>query len=224
MSAFLERPLSSTESDTLNFAPFTFTTHFEGQMGMYAPPPRVASYLNAHEEWFHRCAEPMQAEPFGQNGYVITVGHFKSFGYEVEPKMAVVLDPPKEGLYTMYSVAIPDYEPPGYHIDYLASLTLENPTEEVEWIAHPDAATEGITCVNWQLHLNVTVQFPRFIYRLPHDFLQTTGQNGLAQIIRQVSPRLTYKVQKDFHDQHDLPLPPKQSRRLTRILATETEC
>ncbi|MFP4008109.1 MAG: DUF1997 domain-containing protein, partial [Spirulinaceae cyanobacterium] len=39
----------------------------------------------------------------------------------------------------------------------------------------------------------------------------------LAQIVRQVSPRLTYKVQKDFHDRLGLPLPPKQSRLFEQV-------
>ncbi|MDY7014297.1 MAG: DUF1997 domain-containing protein, partial [Cyanobacteriota bacterium] len=65
-----------------------------------------------------------------------------------------------------------------------------------------------------QLQLKVTVNFPKFIYKLPPSLIQSTGDRLLAQIVRQISPRLTYKVQKDFHRSLDLPLPPKQSRTL----------
>lgn len=199
--------------------PFTFTAYFQGEMGMAAPPEQVATYLNTHEHWFRRCAEPMAAEPMGSDGYVITVGQFSSFGYEVEPKMAVILDPPRDGIYHMYSVDVPDYEPPGYQIDYNAALTMmEQDPATVDWLGKNRAIATPVTLVQWYLNLHITLRFPRFIYRLPHDFLQRTGDNSLAQIIRQVSPRLTRKVQKDFHQQHDLPLPPKASRQLVRVM------
>lgn len=64
-----------------------------------------------------------------------------------------------------------------------------------------------ITQVNWELHLQVLVQFPRFIYKLPQGLLKTTGDRLLATIVSQVSPRLTTKVQQDFHDCFNLPYP-----------------
>lgn len=201
--------------------PFAFETHFRGFMAMYSDPDTVATYLDAHEGWFCRCAQPMTAEPFGENGYVLTVGHFGAFGYEVEPKMAVVLDPPKDGLYDMYSVEIPDYTPPGYEVDYHASMTLAGvDASGVSWMDQPDL-TDVITQVEWQLHLQVTIQFPQFIYKLPRKLLQKTGDRLLSQIVKQISPRLTYKVQKDFHDRFQLPLPPKTSRGLVSLKQSE---
>ncbi|NJL52776.1 MAG: DUF1997 domain-containing protein, partial [Hydrococcus sp. SU_1_0] len=38
-----------------------------------------------------------------------------------------------------------------------------------------------------------------------------------AQIVRQISPRLTYKVQQDFHQSHNLSMPPKSSRQLHHV-------
>ncbi|MBP0018522.1 MAG: DUF1997 domain-containing protein [Cyanobacteria bacterium SBLK] len=195
--------------------PFNFETHFRGSMGMVADRQTVAAYLDAHEGWFRRCAQPMTAEPFGKNGYILTVGKFKSFGYEVEPKMAVVLSPPQDGLYVMNSVEVPNYTPLGYEVSYTSSLTLEEVSgQEMDW--NSSGATR-VTKVEWQLHLFVTIQFPKFIYKLPRNLLQTTGDRLLSQIVRQISPRLTYKVQKDFHDRMDLPLPPKSSRQLLRL-------
>lgn len=203
--------------------PFTFTTYFQGEMGMYAPADQVATYLNDHAQWFTRCAQPMTAEPFGPHGYILTVGQFSSFGYEVEPKMAVMLDPPRDRIYDMYSVDVPDYETPGYDINYNASLTLrEVNSQEVPWGKAQEAIAPIVTQVSWYLNLHITLQFPRFIYRLPHDLLQRTGETGLAQIIRQVSPRLTYKVQKDFHQQQQLPMPPRSSRKLDRVQTATT--
>lgn len=207
--------IAPEELETSSQTPFNFETHFRGLMGMSADRQTVANYLNAHEGWFRRCAQPMTAEPFGDNGYILTVGKFKSFGYEVEPKMAVVLLPPQDGLYVMHSVEVPDYTPLGYDINYTSSLTLEEVSgEEIDWNSRSVAR---VTKVEWQLHLYVTIQFPKFIYKLPRNLLQTTGDRLLSQIVRQISPRLTYKVQKDFHDRMSLTLPPKSSRQLLRL-------
>ncbi|MDJ0558930.1 MAG: DUF1997 domain-containing protein, partial [Microcystis sp. M53599_WE4] len=76
-----------------------FQTHFAGAMDMYSNQDKVADYLGAHEGWFCRCAEPMKTLPFGENGYIITIGKYGAFGYELEPKIAVVLDLPVNGVY-----------------------------------------------------------------------------------------------------------------------------
>lgn len=203
--------------------PFTFTAYFQGTMGMNAPAEQVAAYLNAHDQWFVRCAQPMIAKPLGPEGYILTVGKFSSFGYDVEPKMGVVLEPPQAGIYNMYSVEVPGYEPPGYQIDYVAALTLQDcAAQDVAWVTNSDIVSPRVTQVSWYLNLHITLQFPNFIYRLPHELLQHTGDTGLAQIIRQVSPRLTYKVQRDFHQQQNRPVPPRSSRQLVRVSAATT--
>ncbi|MDY6781675.1 MAG: DUF1997 domain-containing protein [Cyanobacteriota bacterium] len=220
-SLIIEAERTPEQLEMANKIPFNFETCFQGRMGMYGELQRVADYLDAHEGWFCRCAKPMKAEPLGENGYILTIGRFGSFGYEVEPKMGVVLLPSQEGVYLMHSVPVPDYTPPGYDIDYQASMTLlEVPTEEIDWaVASKQRAKIAqfpslVTQVEWQLQLRVTVNFPKFIYKLPPSLIQNTGDRLLAQIVRQISPRLTYKVQSDFHRSLNLPLPPKQSRKL----------
>lgn len=94
-------------------------------MEMFADWEEVAVYLQAHQGWFCRCAQPMQVEPLGENGYVLTVGQFGALGFEVEPKIAVVLDPPIGRDYLMYTVPLPDGPTPGYEVDYQATMTLE---------------------------------------------------------------------------------------------------
>ena len=76
---------------------------------------------------------------------------------------------------------------------------------------------ESITKVEWNLAMDVAVQFPKFIHKLPLPMIQKTGDRLLTQIVRQISPRLTYKVQEDFHKGHNLPIPPKGSRYLEKI-------
>jgi hypothetical protein len=74
-----------------------------------------------------------------------------------------------------------------------------------------------ITKVKWQLELMVTVQFPKFIHKLPSSLIQNTGDRLLSQIVRQISPRLTQKVQKDFHLRYELPVPAKHSIKFEKI-------
>jgi hypothetical protein len=187
-----------------------FQTSFAGYMEMYSDAQTVAAYLQAHEGWFCRCAEPMKTSPFGENGYILTVGKYGAFGYEVEPKMGIVLDPPSsEGVYRMQSVPIPDDSLAGYQVDYQATMSLV----EVPY----SSKSLTITRVSWELHMTVIVSFPKFVYKLPMSLIQQTGDRLLCQIVRQISPRLTYKVQQDFHKKANLPIPPKSSRQLLPI-------
>jgi len=202
---------------------FVFNVGFNGRMDMYSDVETVATYLNAHEGWFCRCAQPMKVEPLSDNGYVLTVGKFGSFGYEVEPKIGVVLQPPVDRVYLMETIAIPDCDE-GYEVNYQAKMKLEE-------VAGDTAAKsrglfnkqvdvpEKITKVTWDLNLKVKVELPAFIGKLSANLIQTTGDRLLAQIVRQVSPRLTYKVQQDFHQSHGLAMPPKSSRQLNKIEA-----
>lgn len=194
--------------------PFRFHGYFEDCMEMYAPPEVVAEYLNAHHEWFRRCAQPMKAEPLGENGYALVIGRFGSFGYEVEPKIGLHLLPPEAGIYRIRTISIPDYVAPGYDVDFNAAMKLvelkADSLEENTELTKNLSST--ITKIEWQLDLAVFIKFPRFIHRLPKSLIQTTGDRLLAQIVRQVNRRLTQKVQEDFHTSLGLSLPSKSKR------------
>lgn len=219
-----EETKQETKQETKEKQPFIFKTSFWGYMEMYDTPTEVGKYLDKHQEWFIDCAKPMEAEPIQENGYTITVGRFGSFGYEVEPKMNVLFEVSPEQKYLMYSVEVPDYQPPGYEVEYQASMELSPiALEDSSAILGKYPAKiakslpQQVTQVKWELHLEVTVYFPQFIYRLANSVIQKTGDRLLSQIVRQVSPRLTCKVQKNFHDSLNLPLPPKTSRHLEKI-------
>lgn len=192
--------LPETNSATLA----KFYGHYSDFMDMYAPAKTVAEYLNGHRVWFSRCAEPMKVQPLGENGYALVIGRFGAFNYEVEPKIGLELLPPDEGIYRIRTIPIPDYTPPGYDVDYRASLQLvENPTGDFS------NCSEEITRVEWELDLTVYIHFPKFIQRLPKSLIQTTGDRLLNQIVRQVSRRLTKKVQNEFHQSIGVPFPKK---------------
>ncbi|MHC5738020.1 DUF1997 domain-containing protein [Nostoc sp.] len=187
--------------DTLTEVNVATLTKFYGRyqdfMEMAAPVEKVAEYLNGHASWFSRCAEPMKVQSLGENGYALVIGCFGSFGYEVEPKIGLELLPPEEGIYRIRTIPIPDYHPPGYDVDYRASLQL---------IKNDTSTSIGeVTRVEWELDLIVYLHFPRFIQRLPKSIVQSTGDRLLNQIVRQVSRRLTRKVQEDFHKSLDIP-------------------
>ncbi|MFB2921889.1 DUF1997 domain-containing protein [Aerosakkonema funiforme] len=195
--------------------PVCFHGFFEDYMEMYADAQTVANYLDAHQGWFRRCAHPMQAELIGKNGYALTIGRFGSFGYVVEPKIGLELLPAEEGIYRIRTIAVPNYVAPGYDVDFNATQWLVETTaseldREVQAVIGDH---RKVTKVEWQLDLKVTIQFPRFIYRLPMSLIQSTGDRLLAQIVRQVNRRLTYKVQQDFHASLNLPIPEKSRKR-----------
>lgn len=183
-------------------------THFHGEfancMEMFADVSTVAEYLDAHQGWFRRCAKPMKADPLGETGYALTIGRFGSFGYEVEPKIGLDLLPGENGVYRINTIDIPGYVPPGYQVDFNASLQL----------VEADTGNNALTCVEWELDLKIQMQFPRFIQKLPKNLIQGTGDRLLNQIVRQASKCLTHKVQEDFHSTMGIPFPKSRRRSL----------
>ena len=206
---------------------FLFRVSYLGAMDMYSDAETVADYLNTHEGWFCRCAQPMKVEPLNENGYILTVGCFSSLGYEVEPKIAIVLNPPVDGVYRMETAPIPDYHSSCYEVNYQASMKLTEQTRENKHTKRlslnffkeqtPTNIPPKITQVSWTMDLEVRVKLPQFLHKLSSSLVQSTGDRLLSQIIRQISPRLTYKVQQDFHTRYDLPIPPKSSLKLEKV-------
>jgi hypothetical protein len=182
--------------------PISFHGTFASCMEMYAPVSTVAEYMNAHRQWFHRCAHPMKANPIGDNGYDLTVGRFGAFGYDVEAKVGLDLLPQEQNIYQIQTIPIPDYQPPGYDVNFQAAMRLLD--------AMDDRHQAPMTHVDWDLDLKVTVQFPRFIYAMPRTMVQTTGDRLLNQIVRQVSRCLTHRVQEDFHREAGIKFPKKR--------------
>ena len=210
VASISEADVQSEDAMSMN-VPTRFYSKFVDCMEMYTSAQEVADYLNAHQDWFCRCAQPMQVESLGENGYALTIGRFGAFGYEVEPKVGLALLPLDEGFYRIKTIPVPNYIAPGYDVDFRAAMNL------VETLAPQDSqASEelegGMTRVEWQLDLTVDIQFPKFIHRLPKSLVQSSGDRLLNQIVRQVSRRLTHKVQEDFHKSLDLPFPPKSKK------------
>ncbi len=196
----LEQPIGGT--------PAKFYGRYHDSMEMYAPACLVAEYLNAHSSWFSRCAQPMKVQPLGENGYALGIGRFGSFGYEVEPKIGLELLPPLDGIYRIHTIPIPDYYPPGYDVDYNASLRMVEDTA-----SSAISISSQMTRVEWELDLIVDIHFPKFIQRLPKSLVQSTGDRVLNQVVRQVSKRLTRKVQQDFHQSLGIDFPVNQKKR-----------
>ncbi len=207
-SAFVDSAsLSATEETLDTMEPTHFRGHYASCMEMLADAPTVVAYLDDHRTWFRRCAQPMDAAPLGDNGYALTIGRFGAFGYEVEPKIGLNLLPQDQrGFYRIETIDIPDYVAPGYEVDFQAALHMVQPADA----ATDNLAEPVLTRVEWELDLAVSIQFPRFIQALPKALVQTTGDRLLNQIVRQVSRRLTHKVQDDFHSSHGIPFSRKR--------------
>lgn len=179
-----------------------YRSHFADLMEMRAPARSVAAYLDRHDGWFRRCAAPMQVEALGANGYVLTLGRFGNFGFEVEPTIGLELLPQSQGVYRICTVS-PEQFQPGlrelYDVEFNAALRLEEQNAEVP-----------CTEVRWELDLSVWIKLPAVIGLLPESLVQSSGDHLLRQIVRQISRRLTWKVQEDFHATHGLECPPRR--------------
>jgi hypothetical protein len=180
-----------------------YASAFSDLMEMQAPATVVRHYLDHHEGWFRRCASPMTVRPLGPQGYALTLGRFGNFGFEVEPTIGLELLPQAAGVYRI--ITVPSGQPETaleslYDVEFNASLRLE---------AHDEASTEVI----WDLDLSVWIQLPGVITMLPSALVQSSGDHLLRQIVRQISRRLTWKVQEDFHASHGLECPPRRRAR-----------
>ncbi|NEP16638.1 MAG: DUF1997 domain-containing protein [Leptolyngbya sp. SIO4C1] len=186
-----------------------FEGYYVGHMEMYADAQTVANYLDAHRGWFTRCAQPMTVEQIAQNGYALVLGRFGSLNFEIEPKVGLHLLPQQQGVYRIETIPVPDYEPKGYDVDFKAAMTLAE-------AAAPALPEQRSTRVEWELNLLTRVQMPRFIQALPQALVKTSGDKLLNQIVRQISKRLTRKVQEDFHKSLNLPIPQARQGFLQR--------
>jgi hypothetical protein len=182
-----------------------FRSTFTDCMEMYADAATVAKYLDSHQSWFRRCAAPMEAESIGDTGYALSLGRFGSLGYNIEPKIGLDLLPQDAGVYRIRTIEVPDYHPVGYEVDFQASLELNEHDPE-----DANIKADRLTRVEWILDLGVAIEFPRFISALPKPMIKGTGDRLLHQIVRQISRRLTHKVQEDFHSAMGLPGPAKK--------------
>lgn len=206
-SAYIDGDVNTPEVATQQeVEPIHFRGHYASCMAMQADAQTVVHYLNNHRDWFHRCAHPMTAVPLGENGYELTVGRFGAFSYEVEPKIGLNLLPQdQQGVYRIETIPIPGYEAPGYEVDFQAAMHLvEAEKANAESGGSSYDAAIPVTSVEWELDLEVTIQFPRFIQALPKALIQSTGDRLLNQIVRQASRCLTHKVQEDFHSAHSI--------------------
>ncbi|MCT0249187.1 DUF1997 domain-containing protein [Synechococcus sp. CS-205] len=189
-----------------------YSSRFADVMEMRAPSRTVADYLDHHDGWFRRCAAPMTVQPLGPNGYALTLGRFGNFGFEVEPTIGLELLPQSEGVYRIVTAALNDPDvnlQEIYDVEFNASLQLEEASAEAD--PDLDGAAEGsLTQVRWELDLCVWIRLPAVIGLLPDKLVQSSGDHLLRQIVRQISRKLTWKVQEDFHATHELTCPPRR--------------
>lgn len=175
-----------------------FKHQFKGQMDLKADKATVMAYLDAHQGWFCRCAHPMKVEPVGSNGYILSLGRYGSFGFEVEPQIGLELLPQEEGVYRITTIPVQNKFDHCYQVDFQAAMYLNETSD-----AKANSSTPQ-TSVEWDLALDVAIVFPQFILRLPRKMIQGAGDKLLQQIVRQISQRLTKKVQSDFHATHGI--------------------
>lgn len=194
---------------------FRYASAFSDMMEMRAPADVVAGYLDEHQGWFQSCASPMEVTSLGERGYALSLGRFGNFGFEVEPTIGLELLPEDNGVYSIITVPLPSMDPAlagVYDVDFNASLELDEAGPEgSKEVSHEDVdRLMAHTLVRWQLDLAVWIRLPSMLTLLPGGLLQSSGDHLLRQIVRQISRRLTWKVQADFHARHGIPCPPRR--------------
>lgn len=200
-----------------------YASQFADLMEMRAPASVVSRYLDRHEDWFRRCAAPMAVASIDRDAYQLTLGRFGNFGFEVEPTIGLELLPQDNGVYEI--VTVPVVEKTSnlqglYDVDFNASLKLDETDRLARSGQSPlEVSNEEVdrlmahTLVRWQLDLAVWIRLPSMLTLLPEGLVQSSGDHLLKQIVRQISRKLTWKVQEDFHASHGIPCPPRRRAR-----------
>ena len=147
----------------------------------------------------------MEVEALDPQAYALTLGRFGNFGFEVEPTIGLRLLPRKEQSYCIETVDLPELDPAlskMYDVDFQAKLCLVDDSE--------NQSEQAQVWVSWTLDLTVWIALPRVITMPPNGLVQSSGDHLLRQIVRQISRKLTWKVQEDFHATHSLACPPRR--------------
>ena len=147
----------------------------------------------------------MEVKSIDEQAYALTLGRFGNFGFEVEPTIGLRLLPQNAGTYAISTVPLSTQDPALvdlYDVDFQANLSLEDSSSS--------DSTGELTAVSWDLDLSVWIHLPKMITLLPDGLVQSSGDHLLRQIVRQISRRLTWKVQEDFHASHGLACPPRR--------------
>ena len=201
----LTRPSTDTLRGSDSRQVRCYRSEFRDRMEMRADFQTVGAYLDRHEGWFRRCAAPMEVKAIDEQAYALTLGRFGNFGFEVEPTIGLRLLPQKAGNYAICTVPLRHQDPALadlYDVDFQANLSLEDNSSS--------DSPEEVTVVSWDLDLSVWIHLPKMITLLPDGLVQSSGDHLLRQIVRQISRRLTWKVQEDFHASHGLTCPPRR--------------
>ncbi|MFM7599647.1 MAG: DUF1997 domain-containing protein [Pseudanabaena sp.] len=183
-----------------------FRNHYVGNMDLLADKATVMKYLDAHQGWFRRCANPFKADPIGETGYAMGIGKVGALGFQVDARVGLNLLPPDENcVYRIVTIPIPEQKPQGYEVDFQAEMRLG---EQIAPRAGENLGNNPIiTSVEWDLNLTVSLHFPAFIQQLAKDMIQKTGDSVLGFVVQRVSKSLTAKVQDDFHKTHEIKIP-----------------
>ena len=177
-----------------------YSSRFTDSMEMLSSVETVANHLNNHKAWFQRCAAPMTVSVVDAQSYNLTLGQFGNFGFEIEPTITLKLLPQQHGIYRIETAKNPAESSnfqDNYDVDFQASMQL----------IPGESDDSDLTMVQWNLDLSVWVRLPRVITMLPEKLVQSSGDHLLRQIVRQISRRLTWKVQEDFHAVQGLKCP-----------------
>ena len=161
----------------------------------------VAAYLDDHQELVPRCASPMQVEAIDQKSYSLTLGRFGNFGFEVEPTIALRSCRSRKGSTGSKPCrrAASPWPAGSLRRRLPRPGCAGSPKQDTPHRAMGSGSQASGSAAQGDHHAAGSV-------------VQSSGDHLLRQIVRQISRRLTWKVQEDFHATHGLSCPPRRQR------------
>ena len=81
-----------------------YISRFSDSMEVRTTAETVTHHLDQHQPRFQRCEEPMAVREMDDQTYVLTLGQFGNFGFEIEPTIALKMLPQKNNIYRLETV------------------------------------------------------------------------------------------------------------------------
>ena len=161
-----------------------------GEVDMETERPPLAAYLHDHAEWIERSFVPLKVFPISATRYKLQFFRMGALGFELEPCFAIEIgNAGDDRLFFLESIDLPENQDLPYDVVCRSEFRLE----ELE-----PASEQPMTRVHWTLHLDITVQLPKFLRMLPRKRVQKVAEQVVNQVARRMCDRLTQNVCNDY--------------------------
>lgn len=195
MSIASSKPVAnSADETTLHRHHLRIYANQAGEVDLSTCVDPLTIYLRAHEQWIESCFKPLQVSPLSADSYLLKFFRMGALGFELEPCFGVQIGSKGDRQFYLHSIQLPQDSNLPYSVDCTSEFRLEE---------RQDDSGISTTRVYWTLHLDITVELPRFLQVLPRKRVHSVAEALVNQVARRMSNRLTHNICQDYYRWQD---------------------